>query len=69
MVFEIGVKNIQAAAYNGARTAVCIKIKVSQFLEIFVMDNTNHSILVQFSQKNVLLQSFFNLWKHANSDF
>ena len=25
MVFENGVKNIQAAAYNGART-VCIKI-------------------------------------------
>ena len=66
MVFGNGVKNIQAAAYNGPRrTAVCIKIKVSQFLEIFVMDNTNHSILVQFSQKNVLLQSFFNFLKQT----
>jgi hypothetical protein len=26
MVFENGVKNIQAAAYNGARTVVGIKI-------------------------------------------
>ena len=30
MVFENGVKNIQAAAYNGARTVVVFRIEIKK---------------------------------------
>ena len=40
MVFENGVKNIQAAAYNGARTA-----KINGFSFIMPVDKLNFVIL------------------------
>ena len=33
MVFENGVKNIQAAAYNGARTVFATKLTLSQTIK------------------------------------
>ena len=48
---------------------VCIKIKVSQFLDIFVIDNTNNSILVQFSPKNLLFAAITFQFLETNPDF
>ena len=46
---------------------VCVK--VSQFLDIFVIDNTNNSILVQFSPKNLLFAAITFQFLETNPDF
>ena len=57
MVFENGVKNIQAAAYNGARTVVRNLITNQKKLKIFFFVKTqNNDLFISPKRKNATLE-------------